>query len=518
MILIVVLLVVALLALAAYTFAGLMVTHYGAAKLNGRQLQARALMESGVEFVRMYLLQTEAARMDAGGHFDNPTLFQANPVLPTNVPDAAQRGDFTVLSPNLDDEGNLAGVRYGLEDESTRLNINALVAIEKLRENAGRDLLMGLPGMTEDVADAILDWMDEDDEPRDYGAESSYYLGLQPPYQAKNGPLDTVEELLLVRGVTPQLLFGTDTNRNGMVDAHEAGPSALPGQATSAMLPSTYDLSATSLDRGWSGYLTLYSMEKNVNASGQPRIDLNQDDLSALYEQITATLNEDWARFIVLYRQNGPSGSTEAGEDIATAADPDLTKEGSHKLKQVLDLVGAKVEVAASDDGQAKVYGPVFGDSIPEMLVYMPILMDNVTVLASPTIPGRININQASRAILAGIPGMDDAMVSEILSQRAYESTTEAEATARAHETWLLTSGIVTLDEMKQLQPFICAGGDVFRAQIVGYFEDGGAASRAEVVFDATGAVPRVVSLRDISHLGRGYPLEILGVQMINNY
>ena len=71
---------------------------------------------------------------------------------------------------------------------------------------------------------------------------------------------------------------------------------------------------------------------------------------------------------------------------------------------------------------------------------------------------------------------------------------------------------------MKQLVPFICAGGDVYRAQVVGYYEDGGAASRAEVIFDATGAVPRVVSLRDISHLGRGYPLEMLGVQLINNY
>jgi hypothetical protein len=152
------------------------------------------------------------------------------------------------------------------------------------------------------------------------------------------------------------------------------------------------------------------------------------------------------------------------------------------------------------------------------MIVYMPILMDNVAVNANPTIPGRINISQAPRAILDGIPGMEETIVDEILNQRSFESATEAEATARQHETWLLTSGIVTLDQMKQLVPFICAGGDVYRAQIVGYYEDGGAASRAEVIFDATGAVPRVVSLRDISHLGRGYPLEMLGVQLINNY
>ena len=84
------------------------------------------------------------------------------------------------------------------------------------QETAGRDLLMALPGMTEETADAILDWLDEDEEPREYGAESDYYSSLSPPYAAKNGQLETVEELLLVRGVTPQLLFGADVNRNGI--------------------------------------------------------------------------------------------------------------------------------------------------------------------------------------------------------------------------------------------------------------------------------------------------------------
>ena len=201
LVLVVVLVVVALLSLVAYTFAGLMSTHYGAAKQGGRQLQTRMLVESGIEAVRLYLMQTEAGRTDVGGHFNNVDYFQAIPVLIHQ--DVAQCANFTVLAPNLDDEGNLSGVRYGLEDESARLNINALVVADQIQENAGRDLLMRLPGMTEDVADAILDWIDEDDEARDYGAESSYYQGLRPPYTPKNGPLDTVEELLLVRGVTP---------------------------------------------------------------------------------------------------------------------------------------------------------------------------------------------------------------------------------------------------------------------------------------------------------------------------
>ncbi len=261
MILVVVLVVVALLALAAYTFAELMITHYGAAKLSGRQLQTRVLAESGAEAIRLYLMQDDASREEAGGHFDNPGFFQAIPVL-TNE-DPTQQANFTVLVPNIDDEGNLGGLRYGLEDESTRLNINAMVEIDKLQENGGRDLLMGLPGMTEDVADAILDWMDEDEEPREYGCESEYYEGMSPPYFAKNAPFDTVEELLLVRGVTAQLLFGTDTNRNGAVDTHELNQTSTLGETGMTVGANDIDTSLGSMDRGWSGYLTLHSQEKN---------------------------------------------------------------------------------------------------------------------------------------------------------------------------------------------------------------------------------------------------------------
>jgi hypothetical protein len=70
---------------------------------------------------------------------------------------------------------------------------------------------------------------------------------------------------------------------------------------------------------------------------------------------------------------------------------------------------------------------------------------------------------------------------------------------------------------MKMLQPFLTSGGHVYRGQVVGYFQGGEASSRAEVIFDATGPLPRVVFWRDISHLGRGYALETLGVNLVEN-
>jgi hypothetical protein len=534
-VLVIVLVVVALLALAAYTFADLMVTHQNAAQLHGRQLQARALAESGSDAVRLYLMQDAATREEAGGHYNNPAFFQAVPVLMDA--DARLRSNFTVLVPLIDDEGALGGVRYGLEDESTRLNVNALLMIDQVSENAGRNLLMGLPGMTEDIADAILDWIDEDDESREYGAESDYYLGLDPPYSAKNAPLDTVEELLLVRGISPQLLFGVDTNRNGIVDPHEMNAAGMlgtqsgmtspgfSGTATSNTTTSSGSSTATdsllsegSMDRGWVGYLTLYSMESNRNSEGLPRIYLNMEDLESLYDQLAERMNEEWARFIVAYRQSGPSEGSEDGEPASALPDPDFSKESKTNLTQVLDLVGAKIQVQIEGEEKPLVVSSPFSDSVLEMGVYMSLLMDNCTINASTTIPGRININQAPRTLLMGIPGIEEDVVDEIISQRYQETTDEDQVDTHKHETWLMTEGIVTLDEMKTLSPFVTARGDVFRAQIVGYFEDGGAASRVEAVFDATSPRPRILSWKDISHLGRGYPLELLGVQLISNY
>src|SRR5262245_59247373 len=99
------------------------------------------------------------------------------------------------------------GFRFGVIDESGKINLNALLQIDSSGRVA-HDMLMAPANMTQEIADAILDWLDPDDEPRANGAENSYYQALSPPYRCKNGPLDSLEELLLVKGVTPGLLFG----------------------------------------------------------------------------------------------------------------------------------------------------------------------------------------------------------------------------------------------------------------------------------------------------------------------
>ena len=495
MVLIIVLVVIMFLALGAYSFSDLMLTHRESVQLTGRQVQTKLLVESGMEATRLFLSQPKALRMEAGGVFNNISRFKGLTIVPDDDPN--RRASVCILAPNLNDSGNLAGLRYGLEDESTRLNLNTLLVLEKQQEGAAVQLLMGLPGMTEEVADAILDWIDPDDEPRMLGAEIDHYSGLSPAYRPKNGPLDTVEELLLVRGISPELLFGADINRNGTLDPHEGGGDGATSDGS---------------DRGWSAYFTLHSVETNLREDGQPRIYLNGNDVNLLAEGLTAAgFPQDWVNFIIAYRQNGPN--TAAGTASMPASNlppPDLTKPVRVPLMQLLDLCDARIRVTNPTSGQSMVIQSPFNSGLGGgMPLWLPKLMDTCTINPAITIPGRININQAPAHILKGIPGMNEDIITEILTRREYEAGDDAN---KRHETWIMAEGIVTAQEMKALMPFVCAGGDVYRAQVVGYYQSGEASSRAEVIFDASVAPARVLFWRDLSHLGRGYAVETLGV------
>ena len=370
--------------------------------------------------------------------------------------------------------------------------------------------------MTEETADSIFDFIDEDDEPRDFGAESEYYLSLPSAYEAKNGPLDSVEELLLVKGVTPFLMFGADSNRNGVIDASEQQMNTMASQDGSMSL-------------GWSAFLTVYSLENNKRDDGTPRVNINSEDLETLYADLSEALgNDDWASFIVAYRIAGQpsgggveallggatsndggtsgSGSTGTASGIWTAdkfASMDMSGGGGTTFSQVLDLIGASVEV----DGQT--YASPFLDGPIAQALYMPALMANLTTQDFKTMPGRMNINECPAELIRGIPLIPVETAEAIIEARGQGSDSEN----RQFETWPLVEGLVTLDEMKLLMPLITAEGDVYRAQIVGYFEGKNVSSRSEVIIDATSVNPKVIYWRDLSHLGRGFDKAVLGLR-----
>ena len=92
-------------------------------------------------------------------------------------------------------------------DEGGKININR--ADEGTLRRVFTNLGVEEPGRTI-IIDSIMDWRDPDHLHRLSGAENEYYLSLTPPYTARNGPFDTVEDLLWVRGVTSEIFYGHD--------------------------------------------------------------------------------------------------------------------------------------------------------------------------------------------------------------------------------------------------------------------------------------------------------------------
>ncbi|MBP1748202.1 MAG: xpsK [Deltaproteobacteria bacterium] len=106
--------------------------------------------------------------------------------------------------------------RFRLQSESGKIDINKMTDLTGI---VLKNLLLGLDvsqDKADTIVDSILDWTDSDNLRRLNGAEDEYYLSAQVPYRAKNAPFDTLEELLLVKEITPDILFG-NKERKGII-------------------------------------------------------------------------------------------------------------------------------------------------------------------------------------------------------------------------------------------------------------------------------------------------------------
>lgn len=531
--LVLVMIVIVMLTLGAYTFSELMITEYQASDAYQRQVQAKFWAESGVDYVAM-LLSRDGAGIDAD-LFDNPGVF--------HVP-LGNGGGFSIVAPaeNATAGGtgaadSVATLRFGLIDECAKINVNVLANYDS-ENDTGRYMLMSLPGMTVETADAILDWIDADSTRREWGAEAESYSYVPP----RNGPIDSLEELLLIPGITPQLLYGEDANRNGILDPNENdGDQSLP-----------YDNADGVLDLGWSAYLTTYSVEANYRHAydrfGDDRIFVNEPLLTDLYDALMNEFDEETAQFIVAYRMYGPieplaglddsdggnplngvgSGSRtsttgdrstdeflgRAAESVARSifqgnGDPitrsglDLSRGATVEIRSLYELVGAEVE--AEIDGQPATLVSPWTNDPGSLQATLPLLFDALTVTNESVIRGRININQARREVLQAIPGMPLDLPDQIISARARMAGTSATLDQTSTTGWLLIQGLVDLPTMARLDGFITTRGDVYRMQVVGHADRGGPVARIEAVIDATQTIPRVIFQRSLSDLGPGF-------------
>ena len=104
-----------------------------------------------------------------------------------------------------------------VEDEAGKIPLNKLVNGNEYNQEIKEILIrllnepeFGLDeGKINEIVDSIKDWIDADAEVTGAGTESYYYSSLDPPYEAKNSQLDCIEELLMVKGITNEIFYGT---------------------------------------------------------------------------------------------------------------------------------------------------------------------------------------------------------------------------------------------------------------------------------------------------------------------
>jgi type II secretory pathway component PulK len=335
-------------------------------------------------------------------------------------------GYFWALRPNLEDDRNYD---YGLIDEAGKINLNT----------ASLEMLLKLPSMTSELANSIIDWRDGNQEISTGGAESEYYLLLSESYYCKDAPLETVEEVLLIKGGDWAALYGEDSNRNGVLDANENDAEASP--------PS--DNSNGKLDSGFFNYVTVYSVEPNVDAAGNTRINVRDNS------------PQNQSKLLNLLK-------TVVGDDRALLLMPQFR--GRYN-----NLIELYYRTGMSYDEFSKI-------------------IDQLTLTNDETLRGLINVNTASEKVLLCLPGLEQSDVDALVQERAKSSD--------SHDSVRWITRALTQEKAVGIGSYITSHSYQSAADITAVSGNGRAFCRYFVVIDKSQTPPRILFRQPLHHLG----------------
>jgi type II secretory pathway component PulK len=424
------------------------------------RLQARMAAEAGLQKV-MLSLRTE--RDNVAYWYHNPEEFhrvivysELGGLEALGRIDEYEEGDvgvvwrFSVVSDDpLDDESL---VRYGVTDESSKLNINV----------ASRGQLMRLIEQfateemnIDELVDALLDWRDGDRSPRPFGAEDAYYAQLETPYAVKNAAFETTEELLLVRGFTGALFYGEDYDRNGLLSPNEDdGDLTFPPDDADGIL-----------NRGLLPYITVWSRDINSASDNQSRVYLYNDQ-GVVLQQVAGFLeDQEKINFI--------------GE--ASVSEP--------KLKSPAELLNPLPREE--------------GEPLPSPMTEadLPWIMDRITVTPNPESIGLINVNTAPPIVLGTLEALTPEDVDLIVTTRA-----ELDEETRKSTGWL--APVVGGEKFGLIADKITARATRFHVEVIGFADHVGTMTRLEAILEMRGPIAQIIYLRDLTTLGTTFPVQ----------
>ncbi|MEN6335444.1 MAG: helix-hairpin-helix domain-containing protein [Phycisphaerales bacterium] len=419
-VLIVTIWVVLVLAGLALVFARSMRVAAAVAANHVASLQAESIADGALQYV---IAKITAAAEEEDSDSDDSDIYEAQEV---------GKGYFWVLRSNLESDREFD---YGLTDEAGKINLNS----------ASLEMLQKLPGMTAELAASIIDWRDEDTDVTTGGAESEYYLLRSNGYQCKNLPLDTVDEILLIKGASQELLYGEDTNHNGYLDEQENdGDESEP--------PDNHN---GRLDAGFYDYVTVYSTEKNVDADGSARINITDSTaISSLQTLLEEKFKQE--RALEIIQRSGASTSP--------------------SFENILDFY-YRSQMTAEEFGQ---------------------VADRLTTSSETTLAGLVNVNTAPKEVLLCLPGLDESDAEALVSYR------QANSDGLDSIAWV--TQVLSQEKAVGIGSYITVRSYQYSADIVCVSGNGRAYKRYRAVLDTQSGSPRVVHFRSLTHFG--WPLQ----------
>jgi DNA uptake protein ComE-like DNA-binding protein len=381
------------------------------------------------------------------------------PDLTTYVSDAGRIGDAHFWLIGRDTNTTLNGISpteitYGLIDEGAKLNLNTASS------NMFVSLMQTLPRANSDLATAILDWRDTNGGT----IYQTYYATRPQPYQSKNGPFESIDELRLLYGGDTDTLVGEDINRNGILDPNETDSNH-----------------NSQLEPGVLEYVTVYSREPNTYSNGTARVSLRNVTDGGPFAQLLQNVlganaaNQALVNLGVRTFTGGGGGGNRGGGGGGGG--------GGSTPRNFASPLEVYRSSRMSADNFAKI-------------------ADALTTVATTNayIEGRININTASAEVLACLPGISDTpdLAQTLVTYR------QSNPDKLGSVAWIADALSQNNSVLNTLQTNDCitVRSYQFTADIAALGPNGRGYHRTRFIFDTADGSPKIVYRQDLTHLG----------------
>jgi general secretion pathway protein K len=218
------LLAVALMTLLVVDFTTSAALGYRSAANQADQLRAYYLARSGIQVGLAVLVQDSLNKSLAKQQYDSLDQTWAAPIAPIAV------------------DGGI--VSMSIVDEARKIDVNKLFDQQKRAPAAPfaeilTRLLTNL-GLSPELLPILLDWLDPDSVDSDGGAEADYYLRLTPPYEPRNGPMPTIGDLRMLKGMNDATFMRLSQYLTTMQEGPGLcciNPNTAPPEVLAALLP-----------------------------------------------------------------------------------------------------------------------------------------------------------------------------------------------------------------------------------------------------------------------------------------